>query len=979
METSNAPRSGGGTDMATFATAETQPPDVTAEQAAEVAARVFGISGAIIELGSQQDRNFRIDADDGRYVLKIANPAVPEVWLESQNAAMEHLARAGLPVPRPQPSRDGATLEHARLGDRDLAVRLLTFLDGTPLSSFGYLAPAVRARMGGLAAAACRAFADFDAPGLHRRLEWDLRHGEAVVASFAPHVADPARRERVVSVTAAACERLARVQDDLRIAPIHGDITGDNVVGAIAADRRAWPCGLIDFGDMSRSWIAAELAVTCAALLHQVGGDPLGWLPAVAAFDAIVPLDAADVAALWPLVVLRGATLVAADEKQLALDPRNGYVATNRDLDWAIFEAAASVPWALADAAIRDAVALPAPARATAPAFTPVIDGLAAEHVGIADLSATSEALDEGRWLDPGAEDRVFAEAGDLALARYGEHRLSRGGIHRADEPATCALHAEVAVAAGRAVTAPAEGVVAEAGPGRVAIECDGATVRLDGVDPSVRAGARLAAGDPLGAVAAASRLRVQLCVAPGVDPPAFAAPSAARAWRRICPDPSPLLGIDCAAPDVDAARLFTRREEVFARVQPHYYAEPPQIERGWRHHLVDATGRVYLDMVNNVTVVGHAHPRVARAISRQARLLNTNSRFNYSAVADFCERLAGLAPAGLDTVLLVNSGTEATDLALRLAWAHTGRQIVVAMREAYHGWSMAADAVSTSVADNPHALETRPPWVRLVDSPNPYSGTHRGPGSGPRYVRDALAVLAGLAEQGERPAAFISEPVHGNAGGILLPDGYLRAVYGAVRAAGGVCIADEIQVGYGRLGHHFWGFLEQDVAPDVITIAKALGNGHPMGAVITRRDIAESFAAEGSFFSSTGGNPVSCRVGLAVIDVIESEGLQENARLVGEHLLARLRELAERHELIGAVHGIGLYASVELVRSHETREPATEVAEAICERMRERGIVVQPTGDHLNMLKVKPPLCITRESADFFVDQLDLVLATGW
>src|SRR5689334_20386559 len=251
-------------DLATFATAETQPPDVSAEQAAEIAERVFGVSGAIAELGSQQDQNFRIDADDGRYVLKIANPAVPEIWLESQNAAMEHLARAGLPVPRPQPSRGGSTLAHTHLGDADVAVRLLTFLDGTPLSSFGYLAPAVRARMGGLAAAACRAFADFDAPGLHRRLEWDLRHGEAVVAAFAPHVASPARRERVVAVTAEACERLARVEDGLRIAPIHGDVTGDNVVGTVGADRRAWPSGLIDFGDMSRSWVAAELAVTCA-------------------------------------------------------------------------------------------------------------------------------------------------------------------------------------------------------------------------------------------------------------------------------------------------------------------------------------------------------------------------------------------------------------------------------------------------------------------------------------------------------------------------------------------------------------------------------------------------------------------------------------------------------------------------------------------------------------------------------------------
>jgi 4-aminobutyrate aminotransferase-like enzyme/Ser/Thr protein kinase RdoA (MazF antagonist) len=992
MDTSQAPQSAGGTDKPTFAAAETQPPDVSLDQAVVVARTVFGVTGSIgesiAELGSQQDRNFRIDGADGRYVLKIANPAVPEIQLAGQNAAMEHLTRAGMVVPRPCPALSGATLERARIGDFDLAVRLLTYLDGTPLASFGYLAPAVRGRLGGLAAMACRAFADFDAPGLDRRLEWDLRQAESVVASFAPHVADPARRERVVAVSAAACERLARVENELRIGPIHGDVTGDNVVGEIGPDGRPWPSGLIDFGDMSRSWVVAELAVTCAALLHQIGGDPLGWLPAVAAFDAIVPLDEADVAALWPLVVLRGATLAAADEKQLSLDPRNDYVAGNLEHDWVIFESAASVPWALAEAAIRDAVSLRRDDRpAAGPRFAPVVPGLAEDRVEVVDLSATTPGLDDGRWLDPGAEDALFADAGRVAaaaLARYGEHRLTRAAVHRADEPATCALHTEVDLAAGRAVAAPAAGVVAESSPDRLVIVCDAATIRLEGVEASVNAGDRLAGGDPIGVVAAGEapgrgRIRVQLCVVAGVDPPGFATPSAAKAWRRICPDPSPLLGIDCAAPETDAGRVFARRDGVFARVQPHYYADPPQIERGWRHHLVDATGRVYLDMVNNVTVIGHAHPRVAQAIARQSRLLNTNSRFNYAAVADFSERLAALVPAGLDTVLLVNSGTEANDLALRLAWAHTGRAVVVAMREAYHGWSMAADAISTSIADNPRALETRPEWVRLVPSPNPYSGIHRGPESGPSYIRDALAVIQALGETGEAPAAFISETVHGNAGGILLPRGYLEAVYGAVRAAGGVCIADEIQVGYGRLGHHFWGFREQGVEPDVITVAKATGNGHPLGAVITRREIAESFAGEGSFFSSTGGNPVSCRVGLAVLDVLETEGLQENARDVGEHLLARLRDLAGRHPLIGAVHGIGLYASVELVRDRETREPATEAAEAICERMRECGIIVQPTGDHLNMLKIKPPLCITRESADFFVEQLELVLRTGW
>jgi 4-aminobutyrate aminotransferase-like enzyme/Ser/Thr protein kinase RdoA (MazF antagonist) len=970
-----------------FAASETPPPDVTATQAAAAARDLFGVSGSVSELGSQQDRNFRIDAAGGTYVLKVANPAVTDAELACQNAAMRHLASAGMAVPTPHPSSGGADVVRTRVGDADVAVRLLDFVDGVPLVDCGFIATDVRTRLGQLAAAACRGLADFDHPALDRRLEWDLRHARSVVDAYAVHVGDAARRERLCATAAEASARLARVQAKLRTGPIHGDITDDNVVCRPDADGRPSPCGLIDFGDLGRSWVVAELAVTCASLLHHIPDEPLGWIPAVAAFHAAMPLAPAEIAALWPLVALRGATLVVTDEKQLSIDPDNAYVAENLLHDWRIFVAAASIPWELAEAAVCDAISVPVDDRQRHPvragSFRPLLPGLAPAGVGVADLSATSAALDEGRWLDPQAENAVFAEAGrgaGAALARYGEHRLTRASPDSEHEPATCALHAEIRLPSERAVRAPADGTVTIAGPATVVIACEGAVVRLAGAAASVATGDRVAAGDVVGvAPAAPASLRVQLCLSTEVDPPEFATPSTAPAWRRLCPDPSALLGIDCAAPPVDAAGVLARRERTFARIQGHYYAAPPEIERGWRHHLIDTTGRVYLDMVNNVAVVGHAHPRVARAIAAQSRLLNTNSRFNYAAVGDFCERLAALAPDGLDTVLLVNSGTEANDVALRLAWAHTGRTIVVALLEAYHGWSLAADAVSTSTADNPAAVGTRPGWVRILDSPNSYSGTHRGPGSGGRYVRDAVAEIDRLVGAGEAPAAFIAEALHGNAGGVLLPSGYLEAVYAAVRAGGGVCIADEVQVGYGRLGRQFWGFREQGVVPDVITVAKAMGNGHPLGAVITRREIAESFAAQGSFFSSTGGNPVSCRAGLAVLDAIEDEGLQENARIVGDHLRTRLEEMATRHPLIGAVHGMGLYAGVELVRGGDPDTPAPRETNAICERLRARGIIVQPTGDRLNILKIKPPLCITRESADFFCDQLDIVLGTGW
>ena len=463
------------------------------------------------------------------------------------------------------------------------------------------------------------------------------------------------------------------------------------------------------------------------------------------------------------------------------------------------------------------------------------------------------------------------------------------------------------------------------------------------------------------------------------MTPPAYAARPEAAGWLLLCPDPSPLLGVDVAAPRESTTDLLRRRDAAFARVQEHYYREPVRIERGWRHHLVDTDGRAYVDMVNNVAAIGHGHPRLADAVHRQLQTLNTNSRFHYAAVAELSERLAALCHDELDTVFLVNSGSEAVDLALRIAQTVTGRLDVVAVREAYHGWTMLSDAVTTSLYDNPTALENRPDWVHLASAPNTYRGRFRGPDSGADYALELRELVERIASEGRPPAAFICEPVFGNAGGVMLPEGYLAQAYDAVRSVGGLCIADEVQVGYGRLGHHWWAYEMHGVRPDIVTVAKAMGNGHPLGAVITSRSVADAFAAQGSFFSSAGGSPVSCVAGLTVLDVIEDEQLQANAAAVGDHLVARIGELQRRFPIIGAIHGMGLYLGVELVRDHETLDPATAECYAICERLRELGVIVQPTGERANVLKIKPPMCLTRESADFVVDQLERVLREGW
>lgn len=947
-------------------------PDVTPDDAARIAAERFGLEGRIIELGSNQDRNFRIDTGDERFVLKVANPVFSPDELRAQNAALAALADSGIRIPEVVRSTEGDELVEVDVRGVPLLARLLRYLDGEPLTDVGRPTREQLRTLGTLAGRVAAGLSDLRHPGLSRSTQWDARISGEVVALLLEHVEQPAKREAVRDATAAALARLEPLRKRLRVQAVHGDVTDDNIVlgdGSLGADGP----GVIDFGDVSDGWLAAELAATVTSALHHVPDDSLAVLDVVEAFHAEAPLDDADLAALWSLVVLRGAVLVVSGEQQVALEADNVYAAENRAHEWVAFDVARRLDADEVETLIRARLAgTPA---ATAPALRRLI-GLQTDAGNLTDLSATSRDLDAGAWLNIDAEMTVLArvcrEHGH-AVTRYGEARLTRARTDRTRPSATIALGVTVEVPTGVQVTAPFAGELGLA-DGSWLLRAEGLELWLDGLTRPLTT-ATVSAGDPIGTTI---HLTAQLSTLRGHRPPAFVTPALPFSeWVAVSPDPSAILGVDLAVSAPDAEAALARREATFAEVQEHYFAHPPLIERGWRHHLVDTSAQTYIDMVNNVTQIGHGHPRLVEAVRDQWARLNTNSRFHYDELSRFTERLAEIAPEGLDTVFLVNSGSEAVDLALRLAQIHTGRRSILAVTEAYHGWTMASDAVSSSLGDNPRALETRPDWVRLVAAPNSLRGKHLGPDSAPAYLADLDADLAVLDASGIAVAGYIAEPVFGNAGGLMLPDGYLAGVYERVRARGGVCIADEVQVGYGRLGHYFWGSEQQGVVPDVITVAKAMGNGQPLGAVITRREIADSFAAEGSFFSSAGGSPVSAVVGLTVLDVMRDEGLQQNAATVGDHLAERLRDLGRRHPLVGAVHGMGLYLGMELVLDKETLQPATAEAALVCDRMLTEGCIVQPTGDYNNVLKIKPPLCITRESADRFVDALDLVLAT--
>lgn len=955
-------------------------PQISAEQALVLLRLNYGLSGDLRPLGSQQDLNYRVDSERGRFVLKICHGDYDVQELQAQHAALRQLASHGaVKVPRVIVASNGQDLLTLDVDGQAVHVRLLEYIDGQPLTQLKHLGLELVSGLGRLCAEVDQALAAFDHPGLERTLQWDARHADALIGHLLPVIQDDQRRGLIAEVAQQAERRLHPLKGHLPVQAIHMDLTDDNVVWQRDAQRQWQLQGVIDFGDLIRTWRITELSVTCAALLHHANGDPFFILPAVQAYHGTNPLQREELLALWPLIVARAAVLVLSGEQQVSIDPDNAYSRANLEHEWEIFRVAHSVPFELMEAAILAAVGQSLP-PVVSEGFVPLLPTLVGREFALIDLGVLSPHFEAGNWEQPGIDQRLLSEAATvhgLAASRYGQYRLSRTRPDSAVEPETCPLHVELHVPHGTPLESPFAGVLHKTADGMLQLDSSQLSIRLWGVVSPLHAGAALVKGQVLGEVA--GPLRVQLCRGAHLSPPLFCTPSAAPAWQALCPSPAVLLGLACdAQEEVDAKTLLVRRDASFARTQKHYYVDPPRIERGWRNHLIDMQGRSYVDMLNNVAVLGHGHPRMAAVAARQWSLLNTNSRFHYAAIAEFSERLLSLAPSNMDRVFLVNSGTEANDLAIRLAWAYSGGRDMLSVLEAYHGWSVAADAVSTSIADNPKALSSRPDWVHPVTAPNTYRGEFRGPDSAPDYVRSVEHNLAKIAEQKRQLAGFICEPVYGNAGGIALPPGYLKQVYGLVRERGGVCIADEVQVGYGRMGEFFWGFEEQGVVPDIITMAKGMGNGQPLGAVITRREIAEALEAEGYFFSSSGGSPVSCQIGIAVLDVMEEEGLWENARVVGGHFKARLEALMDRYPLVGAVHGSGFYLGLELVRNRATLEPATEETATLCNRLRELGIFMQPTGDYLNILKIKPPMVTTRQSVDFFVDMLSKVLDEG-
>ncbi|MCP3903591.1 MAG: aspartate aminotransferase family protein [Planctomycetes bacterium] len=424
-------------------------------------------------------------------------------------------------------------------------------------------------------------------------------------------------------------------------------------------------------------------------------------------------------------------------------------------------------------------------------------------------------------------------------------------------------------------------------------------------------------------------------------------------------------------------ADVLAMRREYLTPALLTMYRDPIMIVEGKMQYLFDETGKRYLDGFAGIVSVsvGHCHPKVIDAVREQnERLQHTTTIYLHPNIALFAKKLAGTFPAGsnLDVVYFMNSGSEANDAAVLMARAFTGNYDMIALRNAYHGGSqgaMALTAHSTWKFNVPHSF-----GVHHAVLPDRYHGPHGydDPDAGAKYAADVLSLVQ-HGTSGEI-AGFICEPMQGVGGVVEMPPGYLQAVYAQVRKAGGLCIADEVQTGFGRTGDGFWGFENHGVVPDIVTMAKGIGNGAPLAACVTRSEIAQTLSAR-VHFNTFGGNPVSCAQGMATLDVLLDENVQAHAKQVGKRLLDGLRELQRMHALIGDIRGRGLMVGVELVTDRKTKQPATQQTADVLERTKDLGLLVGKGGYFGNVLRIKPPMCLTEADIDFMLSVLDVAI----
>jgi 4-aminobutyrate aminotransferase-like enzyme/Ser/Thr protein kinase RdoA (MazF antagonist) len=982
----------------------------------------YRIDGRLDALAGERDHNFGVHVDGApRYTAKLIHPDEPAQATAFQAALLHWLEQLNpsLPVPKMVATAGGADLhEFTDAEGRVQRLRVVTWLPGVPMAKFPGT-PQARRSLGRALGALNHALRGFAHPGQFQDLDWDIRNTSRCRERFSwiTDADDLALAQHFVQLYEQTVAPRVRT---LRHGVIYNDANDWNVLLDAEGQRVA---GIIDFGDAMHAPVVADLATAIAygAMREPCALDAAADI--VAGFDEAFALEDDEFDCILPMTAARLCISVSKSAQRRELAVSNPYLRISEVDAWNLLRRLHAVPpsfaravfrkacgrtatrghaayarWIAADAkAMLGPVFEPAPARADKTLLA--LDGsdaAASQAMSNAErwhalCAERGIGIAVGRWLETRDVYREPMFASRLADNERRDLHLGLDLFAPADTPVLAPLAARVVSVANEASPQGYGGVLLLAHEPHEGVSFQTLWGHLDPASLHALApGQAIERGHTIGRLGDSTvnggwppHLHVQVLLDAHADAAAVPGVGESRwrdTWAELMPDPAPLLGLppelfSRSGQGVD--RLLALRAERIGRNLSISHREAPlKIVRGDGVWLIDDRGRTYLDAYNNVAHVGHEHPHVVAALTAQAARLNTNTRYLHDNIIEYAERLVATLPAPLRVCYFVNSGSEANDLALRMARAHTKRRDVLVLDWAYHGHSDALIDIS------PYKYKRaggggRPAHVHELALPDAY---HRPDSmSEDEFVaaqlQDADDKLAALAAQGHTPGLFIAETVPSVGGQIFPPAGFYPGVYERARRHGALCMADEVQTGFGRTGT-MWAFEAYGVAPDIVTMGKPMGNGHPLAALVTTEAVAASFANGMEYFNTFGGNPVSCAVGLAVLDVLRDENLMENARCVGAELKAGLQSLMARHTLIGDVRGAGLFLGVELVTDRRSKQPATEAARTVVRIARREGVLIGTDGPHDNVIKLRPPMVLRSEQAQMLVQCLDAALA---
>ncbi|MEH6522984.1 aminotransferase class III-fold pyridoxal phosphate-dependent enzyme [Sulfitobacter sp.] len=986
---------------------------------------LWGIDAQLTKLPGEFDLNFMAETPHGDgFVLKVMRPDCDPGLVDLQISALRHIADRAhdLPFPSviPTLSGDQMTMYNTSNGE----TRLLWVLERLPGQMFADALPKTDAlihNLGRVMGASDLALADFTDPGLTRDFKWDLMQAQWIT----PEISDVAKgpRRALLEGIAAAFDAILPALQHLPSQAIHNDVNDYNILVDGALSEPHHISGLIDLGDICAAPRVCNLAIAAAYLVLDAPDAERRLAALVAGYHSANPLTTAEIDLIWPLLQMRLAVSVVNSTLMARDTPNDPYVVISQAPAWRFLEETSIDP-GLLRARLRTACDLPV--TDAAPRILAFLDrerGNFAPVMGadLSDAPMGSLSVEHSVWpqnpfhLGQKEAARIgeeYEQDGQIWLGYYFEPRLIyaepafRNGPWLASDRRTVHLAVDAFAPAGTPIYAPMDATVHVIENRTGHLDYGGVVIlahdtpggdrfyTLYGhLNPDVcktlKSGQTIAKGTAFCTLGTPDQnggwpphIHFQMALTLdglGDDWPGVGDPDENDLWRAICPNPAALLNL----PDTKTDYVPTNKADVLASRKAHFgdnlvlsYSDPIMLVRGWQHHLFDEWGRPYLDAYNNVPHVGHAHPRIQAVAADQLKRMNSNTRYLHPAQTAFADKLLFKLPDQFDVCFFVNSGSEANELALRLARAHTGAKGMVTPDHGYHGNTTGAINLS-AYKFNAKGGVGPSDWVELVEVADDYRGSFRrdDPDRAQKFADLVDGAIDRLSGKGIDLAGFIAETFPSVGGQIIPPKGYLQTVYAKIRAAGGVCIADEVQTGLGRLGDYYFGFEQQEVLPDIVVLGKPLGNGHPMGALLTTRAIADSFAKGPEFFSTFGGSTLSCRIGKEVLDIVDDEDLQANAQHQGDRLLAGLRALQDKHDCIGDVRGIGLFVGVDLVTDRANKSEATALATHVKNRMRDKRILLGTEGPRDNILKIRPPLTIQPDDVDMIITTLDMIL----